>query len=145
MALEQQERDFYEDYYFYDSESIIGKKVEKEIIFKEVTYFLASLGVRIEHNYVASFGFGAVYPPAAYNGDYGRFRSNGHEFDGNFAVRPILYLKPNEAINSLLNGKKDKTSNIRVTILEVKNLLNKLEEKRQEEEKIIRQIEELIK
>ena len=54
-----------ETYYFYDSESIIGKKVEKEIIFKEVTYFLASLGVRIEHNYVASFGFGAVYPPTA--------------------------------------------------------------------------------
>lgn len=140
----------YYRYYIYSI--IIGKEKEKNIIDRNISYFLASPGVYTGDGY-ACFGPGAVINGNAYSGSYNLFYSYGYECINNLAVRPILYLKSNVTFSSLLSGKKDKTSNIRdpfldkneVTRLEVKNLLKHLEEKRQEEEEIIRQIKELIK
>ena len=88
-------------------------------------------------DYAASFGPGAVIYGVVSGDDL--FRADGHERSYFFAVRPILYLKSNETFSSLL-GRKENISG-----LSIENLLEQLEEKRQEEEEIIRQIKELIK
>ena len=141
-------------FYFYRKDSIKGKEYKKDIVFKDIPYWLASSRAFVDIKYgYAYFGPGYVGEGYVNAGGTYLFYSSGRSGAGKNAIRPILYLKSNETINSLLNGKKDKTSKVRdpflskneVTKLEVKNLLKQLEEKRQEEEEIIRQIKELIK
>ena len=91
-----------------------------------------------------SFGPGAVIYGAVSGDDL--FRTDGYERYSYSAVRPILYLKSNETFNSLLGRREN------ISRLSIENLLEQLEEKRQErqkiekeEEKIIKQLEEIIK
>lgn len=141
-------------YYWYKIyHSIIGKEKEKRIIHRG-TYFLASYGVLVcTGDDLAKFGPGIVDDARVFSGGIKIFSSWGNCFIYRSAVRPILYLKSDETFNSLLSWKKYNTSDVRdpfldkneVTRLEVENLLKNLEEKRQEEEEIIRKIKELIK
>ena len=94
--------------------------------------------MRVGSDY-AFFGPGAVINGYVNSCYYYLFRLDGYENSDTLAVRPILYLKSNETFNSLL-GRKENISG-----LSIENLLEQLEEKRKEEEEIIRRIKELIK
>ena len=135
---EKVRKEIIETSYWYRIGSIIGKEKEKNIVQRSVNYSLASPGVDVGSDY-ARFGPGAVIGGFARSGNYYLFSSAGYEYDDGLAVRPILYLKSNETFSSLL-GRKENISG-----LSIENLLEQLEEKRQEEEEIIRQIKELIK
>ena len=125
-------------HYGYSIDSIIGKEKEKNIVQRSVNYLLASPGVHVDID-CAVFGPGAVFIGYACSGGHGLFSSDGYENDCYLAVRPILYLKSSETFSSLLGIKEN------ISGLSIENLLEQLEEKRQEEEEIIRQIKELIK
>ena len=135
---EKVRKEIIETSYWYRIGAIIGKEKEKNIVQRSVTYSLASPGVYVDSGY-AYFGPGAVFSGGAGSGRSYLFRSDGRECSYFLAVRPILYLKSNETFSSLL-GRKENISG-----LSIENLLEQLEEKRQEEEEIIRQIKELIK
>ncbi len=154
---ETQKKQIIETYYWYKIASIIGKEKERDIVCRNINYFLASPGVLMNSGY-AIFGPGAVIYGYAFSVTYSLFYSYGLEENISLAVRPILYLKPNETFNSLLGRKenisgKDKFSfqsksgpeTKGTTRLRLENLLKQLEVKRQEEEEIIRQIKKLIK
>ena len=142
---ETQKKPIIETYYWYKIGSIIGKEKEKNIVQRSVNYSLASPGVSVVSD-SAYFGPGAVVYGLVASGRYALFRSDGYEGNHHLAVRPILYLKSNETFSSLL-GRKENISG-----LSIENLLEQLEEKRQErqkiekeEEKIIKQLEEIIR
>ena len=89
----------------YDIEFIKEKEKERNIVLRSVIYFLASIGISSTGGY-AAFGFGTVDENLADNGNYILFGFDGRERSQYSAVRPILYLKPNETFSSLL-GRKD--------------------------------------
>ena len=106
-------------YYRYYINSIIGKEKEKNIVCRNTSYFLASLGTAVITALAcASFGPGCVYYYGVVAASTGLFNSNGLLYSfGNcdvdasrFAVRPILYLKSRETFSSLLE-RKDYKSN----------------------------------
>ena len=141
---EKLKKEIIETCYIYKIGSIIGKEKEKNIIQRSVDYWLASPRVYAGSDYAASFGPGAVIYGVVSGDDL--FRADGHERSYFFAVRPILYLKSNETFSSLLGRKEN------ISRLSIENLLEQLEEKRQErqkiekeEEKIIKQLEEIIR
>ena len=88
-------------YYYYYISSIIGKEKEKDIINKNVRYFLASSGVDVLFDDIR-FGVGTVDNDIVGNSRIYLLYSSGFWKDYRLAVRPILYLKPNETFNSLL-------------------------------------------
>ena len=142
---EKVRKEIIETYYWYKIGSIIGKEKEKNIVQRSVGYFLASPGVSVVSD-SAYFGPGAVVYGLVASGRYALFRSDGYEGNHHLAVCPILYLKSNETFNSLL-GRRENISG-----LSIENLLKQLEVKRQErqkiekeEEKIIKQLEEIIR
>ena len=135
---EKVRKEIIETSYWYRIGSIIGKEKEKNIVQRSVNYSLASPGVCVAGVY-AYFGPGAVIDGIVYSGGDDLFSSGGDEYYSYLAVRPILYLKSNETFSSLLGRKEN------ISRLSIENLLEQLEEKRQEEEEIIRRIKELIK
>ena len=137
---EKVRKEIIETSYWYRIGAIIGKEKEKNIVQRSVNYSLASpgVGVGVGSDY-AYFGPGAVINGYVNSDYYNFFSSDGRECNYLLAVRPILYLKSNETFSSLLGIKEN------ISGLSIENLLEQLEEKRQEEEEIIRQIKELIK
>lgn len=88
------------NFYFYKEKSIQEKQIEKDIIFREGKFWLASPGVDGNCGY-ADFGLGAVYGGFVFS-DYGdAFGSNGGWDVVGKAVRPVGILKSDIPIKDL--------------------------------------------
>lgn len=90
-------------FYFYRKDSIKGKEYKKDIVFKDIPYWIASSRVfaSVEYGY-AYFGLGYVGEGYVNAGGTYLFYSSGICGAGRQAIRPILYLKSNETIDSLI-------------------------------------------
>ncbi len=135
--------------FYYSIHNITGKEKEKEILFifeprfqsapwlrSKYSCWLASPSkgivtdrkdTRIEH---LGFGIKTLYKEFA-GVQSSLFLSGGNQYEGSNLVRPIIYLKPKATLNTFLEES-------------VQMLLRQVEEKKEEEEKLIRKIEELI-
>ena len=109
LKREKVRKEIIETYYWYNIDSIIGKEKEKNIVRRSVGYFLAFPGVCVAGDY-ARFGLGTVSDGRVGSGYHLLFRSDGYRNGDDLAVRPILYLKPNETFSSLI-PRKDYKSN----------------------------------
>lgn len=88
------------NFYFYKGKSIQEKQIEKDIIFREGKFWLASPGVYGYGSY-ADFGLGAVYDGCVYSGCGGAFGSDGSWDARGVAVRPVGILKSDIPIKDL--------------------------------------------
>ena len=87
-------------YLYYNKKSIKEKQIEKDIIFRKGSFWLASPGVDGVGS-VARFGPGAVDDGYVYSGGCGAFNSNGYWYVFGLAVRPVGILKSDIPIKDL--------------------------------------------
>ena len=91
------------NFYFYKGESIQEKQIEKDIIFREGKFWLASPGVYCDggRSRFTLFGLGGVGSGDVCSGDCGMFNFYGDGSGCGIAVRPVGILKSDIPIKDL--------------------------------------------
>ena len=103
-------------YYYFTNEMNYTIGISKEIddlLFDGTesfnkNYWLASIGIETDYDYV-DFGLGSVVDGNVQNGyDSFLFRSNGHDSQRQYGVRPVISLKSEITVNQLkvISGSK---------------------------------------